>query len=1241
MLEFSFSDEDMDKASALIRSHGCKNILFSEGTYQVEIHDGTEVFWPFLQMSDEGRLLDSFCTCPGAEKKGKCAHLAASAMQIFHDHTQPLHLRFRDSFWNKLCSIASRRHGYDTSCLVKKDANSWVCKSNSSSPLFFIQTLGEKGLAIFHELIRDRAIETEETSLKFSNLSKEELELWRSGTPSPKLQYELSFWADLAKWMMLKQDNGESYKIDFIVNDKSLPKGVTITFGELRFGFYIAEVNWPEIILSLRYVKSTISVYEFQDVIIHKILYDESNKSLLIDSTKVPFLREKIEKIPPDDLINVGSWIFHSEVGFFAEHIDPIFQLREIETPKVGGFLEKYPKIVRRFLQGTVLHQKILKVSYSLNIDSKNQLHLHCFVFNPGDLYEEGSVFFGPWAYIKNRGFYRLEGLFYNEVHTIIAQSDVGRFVENHQLFLSDYEGFQTHTPNVESHVIAHLDESDSLLFEVESQFFDDRSGDVIDFGDWIYLKERGFYHKLSGTGLTSLSPGLIVEKERISSFIHAHKEELEQIRNFFALNSPITSGGVHIYINEDNLIVVDPKYIFSPKYSEGQVKFFGDFVYVKNEGFSKIPVQSSIPLAYPKKTIIAKKSEAYFITVELEKLKPFIIKLDSKLKVPKSLVINVEKIWKGEDNSLQLNLSYVSELGSESVATFYENIQENNSYALTSAGLILFKDPRFNWLRTLSDKAVCLDDQSLTLTTLDWIRLSLFEEVNEPTGNDPVSVSTRQLFEELQSFQTREKLSLRNFQSTLRPYQKVGVEWLWFLYCHGLSGILCDDMGLGKTHQAMELLAAVKNSLKSKRRKFIIICPTSVIYHWEDLLKKFLPKAKVHIFYGTQRSLSSFRRDAEILLTTYGTMRSEKEALSKYHFEVAIYDELQFAKNIHSQTHKALNMLKTKTRIGLSGTPIENNLYDLKALFDVILPSYFPPTSIYREVFVNPIEKHQDQEKKQYLSKIIHPFILRRKKHDVLDDLPEKTEEISKCDLSLEQKKLYRSTYLQKNEAILQEIQSEKGPAPVIHVFALLNQLKQICNHPALLLKDVENYKAHKSGKWDLFLELLQETRDSGQKMVVFSQYLGMLTIIEKHLESESIGYAAIRGSTINRKGELERFRDDPSCEVFVASLKAVGVGVDLVAASVVVHYDRWWNPAKENQATDRVHRIGQNRGVQVFKLVTNGSIEEHIHRLIEKKIGLAEGIIGYDDQEQIKKLNRNEILDLFKKINKDLQNM
>jgi SNF2 family DNA or RNA helicase len=262
----------------------------------------------------------------------------------------------------------------------------------------------------------------------------------------------------------------------------------------------------------------------------------------------------------------------------------------------------------------------------------------------------------------------------------------------------------------------------------------------------------------------------------------------------------------------------------------------------------------------------------------------------------------------------------------------------------------------------------------------------------------------------------------------------------------------------------------------------------------------------------------------------------------------------------------------------------------------------------------------------------------MRRKKSEVLLELPEKIEEISYCDLSDEQMDLYRQVYLKQKKSLFRELEDQSKPVPYLHVFALLSALKQVCDHPCLITKQFENFQKHRSGKWDLFIELLQEVRDSGQKLVVFSQYLDMLNMIESYLTENKIGFSGIRGSTRNRKAQLEQFRDDPQREVFVASLQAAGVGVDLVSASVVIHYDRWWNPARENQATDRVHRIGQNRGVQVFKLVSKGTVEEHIHRLIEKKAALMEGVIGYDDQDQLKGLDRQELLELLWRIDHDL---
>ena len=511
-----------------------------------------------------------------------------------------------------------------------------------------------------------------------------------------------------------------------------------------------------------------------------------------------------------------------------------------------------------------------------------------------------------------------------------------------------------------------------------------------------------------------------------------------------------------------------------------------------------------------------------------------------------------------------------------------------------------------------------------LRLTTLEWIRLFAFEQMTPPEDE-----KAQELWKQFHAMQSPTIPNLEGLLSILRPYQETGLHWLWFLYSYHLSGLLCDEMGLGKTHQAMALLAAV--SKNNPDLKFLVVCPTSVIFHWQDLLSRFLPKLRICTYYGMNRTLDQFAEKYDLILTSYGTLRSEKETLSNYPFAVAIFDEIQNAKNHLSQTHKALKSIEATTRIGLTGTPIENNLLELKALFDVVLPGYMPTETVYKELFVNPIEKQQDQERKQLLSRLIDPFVLRRKKADVLLELPEKVETISYAPLSDEQKKLYQDVYESSRTHLIQELNDASKPTPYLHVFALLTKLKQICDHPALYLNEPLNYMHHSSGKWDLFIELLQETRASNQKLVVFSQYLGMLDIIEDHLKREKIGFATIRGSTRNRKEQVIRFRDDPTCEVFVGSLQAAGVGIDLISASVVIHYDRWWNPAKENQATDRVHRMGQSRGVQVFKLVTRDTLEEALHTLIEKKLTLAEGILGYDDQTEFKILSREDLIELL----------
>jgi len=515
-------------------------------------------------------------------------------------------------------------------------------------------------------------------------------------------------------------------------------------------------------------------------------------------------------------------------------------------------------------------------------------------------------------------------------------------------------------------------------------------------------------------------------------------------------------------------------------------------------------------------------------------------------------------------------------------------------------------------------------------------MRLNAFEPIQlEENQEEDIRANTDRIYADLIQLHSQELPNIGGLLSHLRPYQEIGVQWLWFLYQEGLSALLCDDMGLGKTHQAMGLLASVSNLYKAHaegvQKHFLVVCPTSVIYHWQEKLQQFLPALRVCPFYGAKRTLEDFYQKYDILLTSYGVLRNEKEILKDITFEVAVFDEIQIAKNQSSRVYNALLELHSQMKVGLTGTPIENHLRELKSLFDIILPSYMPSESEYRVFFMKPIEKEHSIDRKISLNRLIRPFVLRRRKEDVLKELPEKIEEVAYCDLLSYQQQLYKEVLLQRRDHFVEGLQNKETAVPYLHIFALLSHLKQICDHPAVYLNKVENYKDYPSGKWELFLEILREARESEQKVVVFSQYLAMLDIIESYLREEKIGFASLRGSTRNRKEQLQFFNNDPECEVFVGSLQAAGLGIDLTAGSVVIHYDRWWNAAREDQGTSRVHRMGQMRGVQVFKLVTKNTFEEKIDEMITRKEKLLKDIVGFDDEHVLKTFSRHELLELL----------
>ncbi len=1218
----------LEKGKILWEKGKVGEILFSGNTYQVEILLAKTSIWTFLQFDEEAKLRDAFCTCPTSEKKGSCEHLAAAFLRIYQHAEEPLHIRYKRSLWYQLFFMAAKRHGFETKVLKKQEKGFYFCLSKTKKKLFSIKTLTAPAVKKIETILAEKPQETEETSLKFSSLSAEDLALYKAGDAPLSLRFELSFWSDLAKWLMILQDHEKSYEIKFFYSEEKIPQEIAISFKEIQARFYLPLATLPLLISSLKTVKSPLTVYEEERV--NRISYDEITKSFHIHFEESP------EKLKEDvsEGISIGEWTYIPTRGFFRKSFDPLLMKSVIPQEQIASALTNYRKTFENNLYGTMLHSDPVKAKYFLFFDEEKNLHIQTYVFEIGDLFKEHAEYFFPWVYLPGQGFYLLEDTFTEEKERIIVKEKVEDFVSNHRIWLHNFSGFQTHFGHFEAGLNYRVTEEDELRFSSSIEMPENWEN-AFNFGSWVYVEGQGFFRFQEGRNIFSLWPGFSVKKEEISSFIEKHTDELFAVKGFFSNRCPVEKMGISVQL-EDGKIKIRPSVEYAEGYTAAKVKIFGSYSYVEEEGFYALPSHFRLPEGYREERTIAEDQESFFLNFEIDRLKPFILFLDHKLQKPQHLRLRIRKLLRERKLRRDFwiaDLFYESDLGIVDVIDLWQKLIEKKKHLFSKAGFINLKQPRFNWLRYLGKRRVHRRYKLLKLTTVEWIRLSILENIEIPKGNSLDDIHTRKLLAELESFQSLRPIDSAKLKATLRSYQELGLSWLWYLYCHGLSGLLCDEMGLGKTHQAMALLAAISTEDTKRVYKYLVICPTSVIYHWEELLKKFMPEIRVCIYYGLARSLEGFEEKFDILLTSYGILRTGKANLKDFTFELAIFDEIQIAKNHRSQTHFALREIEANMKIGLTGTPIENRIRELKALFDIVLPGYLPPETIFREYFINPIEKSNDPEKRLLLNRLVKPFILRRKKNDVLLDLPEKIEEISYCDLSDEQKVLYKEIALGTRSTLLNELSDQSKPVAYMHVFHLLLKLKQLCDHPSLILGDIKNYQNHASGKWDLFTELLSEALESDQKVVIFSQFLPMLTIIESYLKKKGIGFAGIKGSTKNRQQEIRRFREDPSCVIFVASLLAAGVGIDLSCASIVIHYDRWWNPAKENQATDRVHRFGQNRGVQVFKLVTKNSVEEHIHNLIEKKKGLIEDTIGKDESDQIRFLSREELIEIVQK--------
>lgn len=1139
----------------------------------------------FVQFNEQG-IQDLFCQCEVSQESGNCVHIAETIRAIFATSSEPLHKKFfRSPYYRFLKALP----------LSKKE----IQLSSSKSELRL--SVGSQYIVLEGTLdpclaMLESEEDTEETSIKFAHLNEDDLNAWYSGKASPTLAFELSTACDIARFLFLKEQFEKKPSWQCVGNDR------------IQFIFDDLKVSIP--------------------------YHTESNLELFSSCIGYPSLHQV------EPFSRCSSHFCSFKDGALLLHVDGMLlkEKKPVWNGQKGSFFQEWPKKYVRKVEDREEFEHLLDIWYPEALEyivewritlSESGIELRSFANGM-----EGDQFFGRWLLTKEGTFLKTSGALFQRACFVISKNEVADWLDTNRAFLSLFSGFNVQETSFLRDVGYIVSPQRMLSFvrfsKVKKQRF-------LTFGKFAFVPEKGFFLKEQEKASSIFDEPVL--PHRVSEFIRHHKIELQRVEGFFATKVPILSVDLSIREENGSIVYVESKIVWDTPAYEQDLLVFDEFGYLPTIGFFELP--SALSLAREVHRANTEDWNSFF-----EKELPLLTQradchLSCRLKAPEKLSLmcnqlSPESVDESIVTSTQLwNVDFFW-LSPEGRATF-EEVREakrrGERWVVTDAGLLCLAEARFEWLLWLApSKKKRSTSRRSHVKTWDFLKIRAHDDLHfvEPLENGPQTIVNKLLHDV--PVEPLPPLSLLN--CSLRSYQRTGVEWLWMLYSYGFSGLLCDDMGVGKTHQAMGLFASVRTKLLEKgcKKPFLVICPTSLIWHWKEKLASFLPSFKLFSYLGHDRTLEAFDPNVhDLFLTTYGIWRNECLVLGKIPFEVAIFDELQMAKNHCSRIWAALSKVSSNMRLGLTGTPIENQLRELKALFDLLLPGYLPDDTLFREWYSGGSDKEAIAcSKAGLVSKYVRPFVLRRRKSDVLRDLPAKVEEKYHVELTEAQRTLYHEVATSQAGMLIQQLRDESSPIPYIHIFALLSSLKQICNHPACYLKEIDQYEQYSSAKWEAFQDLLEEAIESGQKVVVFSQFLAMLDIMKLYLEKKKIVYAEIRGRTKDRGDEMKRFHQDPSCKVFLGSLQAAGLGIDLTAATVVIHYDRWWNAARENQATDRVHRMGQARGVQVCKLITLGTIEERIDAMIERKAQLLEGVISYDDHQVVKKLSRAELLEL-----------
>jgi SNF2 family DNA or RNA helicase len=546
--------------------------------------------------------------------------------------------------------------------------------------------------------------------------------------------------------------------------------------------------------------------------------------------------------------------------------------------------------------------------------------------------------------------------------------------------------------------------------------------------------------------------------------------------------------------------------------------------------------------------------------------------------------------------------------------------------------------------------KYVQLDDGTLGILPLEWIEkftqyfnageitdenilsihkinyTAITELFDQQAMDEEVKIELRTYREKLLNFETITDIAVpADLHATLRPYQKHGLNWLNFLDDFNFGGCLADDMGLGKTMQIIAFILSQRK--KANHNTNLLVVPTSLIFNWQAEVQKFAPSIRIHTIYGADRikSIDDFSR-YEIILTSYGTLLADIGFLKNYQFNYVFLDESQQIKNPDSQRYKAARLLKSRNRITITGTPIENNTFDIYGQLSFACPGLLGTKQYFKDIYAVPIDKFKSHKRATELQNKIKPFVLRRTKQQVAAELPEKTEMILYCEMREQQRKIYDAYEKEFREFISATTSDELRKTPM-NVLKGLTKLRQLCDSPLLITG--EKPPGNESAKIDMLMEQI-ESKLPRHKILVFSQFVSMLELIKKELITRQIGYSWLTGSTRNREAVVNEFQNNPAVGVFLISMKAGGTGLNLTEADYVYIVDPWWNPAVENQAIDRSHRIGQNKHVVAVRMICPDTVEEKIMQMQGFKKSLADNLVN-TDSSFFQSLSKTDLLKIL----------